>query len=106
VRKFHLDELPQLINILHGDMTFVGPRPIPVWEAERAWCIPCHDLRTRVLPGLTGWAQIHQGYCATIEEMRERLCYDLFYLKHMSFSLDLWIFVRTVKILVLGRGAR
>jgi sugar transferase (PEP-CTERM system associated) len=107
LRKVHLDELPQLYNILRGDMYFVGPRPfVPTQEAEYADKIPYYNLRWVVKPGATGWAQIKRGYCATIEENAEKLEYDLYYIKNMSIGFDLMIVFHTLKAVILGRGGR
>ncbi len=107
LRRFRIDELPQLINILRGDMHFVGPRPFPpTLEAEYAGQIPFYEQRWNVTPGATGWAQIHKGYCASTEDNADKLAYDLFYIRHLSPGLDLVILFETVKILLLGRGAR
>jgi sugar transferase (PEP-CTERM system associated) len=107
LRKSRLDELPQLYNILRGDMHFVGPRPfVPDQEQELVKAIPLYNQRWNVKPGATGWAQINRGYCATIEDNTDKLAYDLFYIKNMSISLDLLIMFKTMKILVLGRGGR
>lgn len=107
LRKTRLDELPQLYNILRGDMYFVGPRPfVPSQEEECARKIPFYRQRWTVKPGATGWAQVNRGYCATVEDNEEKLAYDLFYIKNVSIGLDLLILFRTVKILLLGRGAR
>jgi exopolysaccharide biosynthesis polyprenyl glycosylphosphotransferase len=107
LRRTRLDELPQLWNILRGDMSFVGPRPF-AWEEERKWAreIPFYNRRWCVKPGVTGWAQIRRGYCATREDNVEKLSYDLFYVKNLSFGLDLLILFETTKILLQGRGAR
>jgi sugar transferase (PEP-CTERM system associated) len=107
LRKSRLDELPQLYNILCGDMHFVGPRPfVPDQEQELVKAIPLYNQRWNVKPGATGWAQINRGYCATIADNTDKLAYDLFYIKNMSISLDLLIMFKTLKILVLGRGGR
>jgi exopolysaccharide biosynthesis polyprenyl glycosylphosphotransferase len=107
LRRSRLDELPQLYNILRGDMHFVGPRPfVPDQEEELVKAIPFYNQRWNVKPGATGWAQINRGYCATIDDNAEKLAYDLFYIKNMSISLDLLILFKTLKILVLGRGGR
>jgi exopolysaccharide biosynthesis polyprenyl glycosylphosphotransferase len=107
LRRTRLDELPQLWNILRGDMSFVGPRPFAC-EEESEWArqIPFYSRRWSVKPGVTGWAQIRRGYCATREDNVEKLAYDLFYVKNHSFGLDLLILVHTTKILLQGRGAR
>lgn len=107
IRRNRLDELPQLFNILRGDLHVVGPRPfVPEQEQELAAHIPYYGVRWMVQPGATGWAQIHRGYCATREDNAEKLAFDLFYIKHLSLSLDGLILFQTLKILLLGRGAR
>ncbi|MGH9865135.1 MAG: sugar transferase [Candidatus Acidiferrales bacterium] len=107
LRRTRLDELPQLINILRGDMYFVGPRPfVPNQEQECLEKIPYYRQRWAVKPGATGWAQINRGYCATIEDNTEKLAYDLFYIKNISLGLDLLIMFQTIKILLLSRGSR
>jgi len=107
LRRTRWDELPQLYNIFRGDMDFVGPRPfLPTLEAEYARRIPFYSQRWSEKPGATGWAQVHRGYCTTVEDNAEKLSYDLFYIKNMSVGLDLLILFQTVKILLLGRGAR
>lgn len=107
LRRTRLDELPQLFNIIKGDMAFVGPRPfVPEQEEECAAKIPFYRERWLVKPGATGWAQINRGYNATLEDNREKLAYDLFYIKNVSIGLDLFILFSTVKILLLGRGGR
>lgn len=107
LRKTRLDELPQLYNILRGDMSLVGPRPfVPEQELALAEQIPFYRHRWTVASGATGWAQVHRGYCATLEDNEEKLAYDLFYIRNMSLGLDLLILFQTVKILILGRGGR
>jgi sugar transferase (PEP-CTERM system associated) len=107
LRRTRVDELPQLFNIVKGDMAFVGPRPfVPEQEEECAAQIPFYQERWLVKPGATGWAQINRGYNATLEDNREKLAYDLFYIKNVSFGLDLFIMFSTIKILLLGRGGR
>jgi sugar transferase (PEP-CTERM system associated) len=107
LRRCRLDETPQLYNILLGHMYFVGPRPfVPYQELELARQIPLYTQRWTVKPGATGWAQVKRGYCATLEDNNEKLAYDLFYIKNMSLGLDLVILFRTIKIVLLGRGAR
>ena len=102
LRRFHLDETPQFLNILLGQMSWVGPRPETLALAHHyAQSIPYFELRGIVRPGITGWAQINQGYARTPEEMRVKLEYDLYYLKHCSGWLDLMIVLRTV-VIVLG----
>jgi sugar transferase (PEP-CTERM system associated) len=107
IRRCRVDELPQLYNILRGDMHFVGPRPFALEEEhELAEKIPFYRQRWAVRPGATGWAQIQRGYCATLEDNVDKLAYDLFYIKNMSVGLDLLVILQTLKILLLGRGAR
>lgn len=107
LRRTRIDELPQLFNIVKGDMSFVGPRPfVPEQEMECAEKIPFYKERWLVKPGATGWAQINRGYNANLEDNREKLSYDLFYIKNVSFGLDLYIMFSTIKILLLGRGGR
>lgn len=107
IRRCRLDELPQLWNIARGDLHIVGPRPfVPEQEFELAEQIPFYRLRWGVQPGATGWAQVQRGYCATREDNAEKLAFDLFYIKHQSLGLDLFIVLQTFKILLLGRGAR
>jgi sugar transferase (PEP-CTERM system associated) len=107
MRKTRLDEIPQLWNVLRGDMGFVGPRPErPEFVEQLSNKIAYYDLRHVIRPGLTGWAQVRYQYGATIAQSREKLEYDLYYVKHMSLSLDLLIIFETVKTILLGRGAR
>jgi lipopolysaccharide/colanic/teichoic acid biosynthesis glycosyltransferase len=107
LRRSRLDELPQFINVLKGDMSWVGPRPEAL-ELERSYVrdIPHFALRSIIRPGITGWAQINQGYAHDHDEMRSKLEYDLFYLKHCSLWLDLVIVLRTFAVLFGGVGAR
>ncbi|MFZ0465053.1 MAG: sugar transferase [Candidatus Acidiferrales bacterium] len=107
LRRTRIDELPQVFNILKGDMYFIGPRPfVQNQEMECVEKIPYYRQRWSVKPGATGWAQINRGYCATIEDNTEKLEYDLFYIKNISIGLDLLIMFRTLKILLLSRGSR
>jgi exopolysaccharide biosynthesis polyprenyl glycosylphosphotransferase len=107
LRRTRVDELPQLFNIVKGDMAFVGPRPfVPEQEEACAAQIPFYRERWLVKPGATGWAQINRGYNVTMEDNRDKLAYDLFYIKNVSFGLDLFIMFSTIKILLLGRGGR
>jgi exopolysaccharide biosynthesis polyprenyl glycosylphosphotransferase len=107
LRRFRLDELPQLLNIVKGDMYFVGPRPfVPDQEAALLHQIPYYRQRWAVRPGATGWAQVHRGYNVSVEDNVEKLSYDLFYIKNVSLGLDLVTMMKTLKILLLGRGGR
>lgn len=105
IRKWRIDEIPQLWNILKGEMSFVGPRPERehfVKQLELA--IPYYRERLTVKPGLTGWAQVCYGYGASEDDAKEKLNYDLFYIKNMSIAMDLMIVMRTVKIVLFGKG--
>ncbi|MFZ3089026.1 MAG: TIGR03013 family XrtA/PEP-CTERM system glycosyltransferase [Nitrospirota bacterium] len=107
IRKTRIDELPQLINVLKGDMSFVGPRPERQFFVEQLIeKIPYYSLRESVKPGVTGWAQICYPYGASEEDAYEKLQYDLYYIKNMSFLLDLTIIFETAKVVLLGRGSR
>ena len=107
LRRTRLDELPQFFNILRGDMHFVGPRPfVPDQEQKCLEKIPYYRQRWVVKPGATGWAQVNRGYNVTIEHNKDKLAYDLFYIKNISIGLDLLILFRTIKILLLGQGSR
>ena len=107
LRKFRIDELPQFWNVLRGDMSFVGPRPErPEFVQALSEKIPFYRQRHCVKPGLTGWAQINHKYGDTIEDTITKLEYDLYYIKHISFSLDMYIILNTLKTVILGRGAQ
>lgn len=102
LRRTHLDELPQLINILKGDISFAGPRPERIELAEQFKTFPHYEMRHIVKPGLTGWAQINYRPSASLEEAREKLCYDLYYIKNRSLFLDLLILIRTIRYFLLS----
>lgn len=105
LRKFYLDELPQLFNILRGDMGLIGPRPEMASNiATMAEHIPYYTVRSTIRPGLTGWAQIKHGYALTQEEVTEKMRYDLYYVKNMSLGFDLRIILGTAKNMLLRRG--
>jgi len=105
LRRTHLDELPQVVNILLGDQSVVGPRPEqPLYVAELRQKIPFYDLRHLVRPGLTGWAQVKYSYGATEMDALEKLQFDFYYLRHQSLGLDLRIVGRTLRSVVGGRG--
>ncbi len=107
LRASRLDEIPQLWCVLKGDMAFVGPRPErPEFVAWLSREVPYYEVRHAVRPGITGWAQVQYKYGNTLEDAREKLQYDLFYIKNASLGLDLFIMFQTVKIVVLGRGAQ
>ena len=107
LRKSRLDEVPQLWNVLRGDMAFVGPRPerpeFVEWLTKE---IPYYPVRHVVRPGITGWAQVRYRYGNTVEDSKEKLQYDLFYIKNISLGLDILIIFQTVKTVLFGRGAR
>jgi sugar transferase (PEP-CTERM system associated) len=107
LRKTRLDELPQLINVLKGEMSLVGPRPErPVFVQELRTQIPYYDLRHSVRPGITGWAQIRFRYGASAEDAHSKLQYDLYYVKNLSLALDARILLETIRVVLLGEGAR
>ena len=107
IRKVRFDEIPQMINVLRGEMSFVGPRPErPVFVQRLQKEIPFYFHRHTVTPGITGWAQICYPYGASKEDALQKLKYDLYYIKHMDPFLDLRIIFQTMKVVFLGRGAR
>ena len=107
LRKLHLDELPQLINVIKGEMRLVGPRPFhPLQVEELESKMPYFGLRHLIKPGITGWAQIRCDYAASIEDRGEVLARDLYYVKHASFLLDILIMLDTIRICVWQKGAR
>lgn len=107
LRAYHLDELPQFINVVRGEMSFVGPRPErPCFVDQLRTAIPYYEERHVVRPGVTGWAQVQYPYGATVADAARKLEYDLFYLKNMSFAFDCAIAVKTLRIVFLGSGSR
>ena len=107
LRKTRIDEIPQLLNVFRGDMSLVGPRPDrPEFVAALKEQIPHYDLRHSVRPGITGWAQILYKYGSSVEDAKEKLRYDLYYIKNASVGIDLLIILNTIKIVLLGRGAK
>jgi len=114
LRRFRLDELPQLINMLRGDMNLVGPRPHPTTNLEllvltarnlsevSGDAIPYYSLRCSVRPGITGWAQVRYRYANSLEQEVEKIRYDFYYLKHLSVWLDIRILVETIRIIISG----
>ncbi|HEX6629027.1 MAG TPA: sugar transferase [Gemmatimonadaceae bacterium] len=106
LRKVRLDELPQLYNVLRGDMNVVGPRPErPSIFAELRKTIPEYQMRQRVRPGITGWAQVNQSYDANIDDVKQKVAYDLEYIGRQSVSEDLRIMLKTLPVMLFGRGA-
>jgi exopolysaccharide biosynthesis polyprenyl glycosylphosphotransferase len=107
LRRFRCDELPQLWNVLRGEMTLVGPRPErPELVSELARAVPYYDSRHLARPGITGWAQVYAPYGASVDDALRKLSYDLYYLKHCSISTDFGIMLRTASVMIGGRGAR
>lgn len=107
LRKTRLDELPQLLNVFLGELSFVGPRPErPEFYQMLSERIPLFSTRLLVRPGITGWAQIRQGYAASVEECRTKLEYDLYYVQHMSPALDLHVLTNTAALMFRGNGGR
>jgi exopolysaccharide biosynthesis polyprenyl glycosylphosphotransferase len=105
LRQIHLDEIPQLINILKGDMSLIGPRPErPVFVQKLSQEIPLYQRRLKVRPGLTGWAQVKQKYDETIDDVKKKVQYDLFYIENMSLRMDFKIMLNTAYHVLLGRG--
>jgi exopolysaccharide biosynthesis polyprenyl glycosylphosphotransferase len=107
IRKLRIDEIPQMFNVLKGDMSFVGPRPErPEFVQTLTTKIPYFELRHSVKPGITGWAQICYPYSDNEQGSMEKLQYDLYYIKHMSVVFDLQIIFETLKVVFWGNGAR
>ena len=107
MRRTRIDELPQLLNVLRGEMSIVGPRPErPHFVNQLNELIPFNADRTRVKPGITGWAQVNYPYGASVEDARQKLSYDLYYVKHRNLWLDLRILVATVRVILFQEGAR
>ena len=105
IRKCHIDELPQIANVLRGDMSFIGPRPErPEFTAALARALPHYHCRHLIRPGITGWAQVHCQYAASVEEARVKLEYDLYYLRHRSAALNLLILAKTARVALFGLG--
>jgi lipopolysaccharide/colanic/teichoic acid biosynthesis glycosyltransferase len=107
IRGTRIDELPQLVNVLRGEMSLVGPRPErPHFVEQLDRAIPFYRQRAYVKPGVTGWAQINFPYGASVEDAREKLSYDLYYVKHRSVLLDAFILLATIRVVLLREGAR
>ena len=107
IRRTHLDELPQFWNVLRGEMSFVGPRPeqVPItWKLRQL--TPYYSFRHSVRPGITGWAQIHNGYCGSDEDSLKKLEYDLYYVQHMSLPMDISIVFHTIFVVLTAQGSR
>lgn len=107
IRRPRIDEIPQVINVLKGDMSFIGPRPERPYFVDRLHReIPLYDLRHRVQPGITGWAQVNYPYGASIEDAKRKLAYDLYYVKNHDAVLDLVILLQTVRVILFSQGGR
>lgn len=107
IRATRLDEFPQVLNVLFGDMSFIGPRPErPVFVEQLRKEIPFYDIRHRVQPGITGWAQVSYRYGASREDAKKKLCYDLYYVKNNDTVLDLAILLQTVRVILFAHGGR
>ncbi len=107
IRRWRLDEIPQVLNVLKGDMSFVGPRPERSYFVEMLRReIPFYDLRLSIKPGITGWAQIKYPYGASKEDALEKMKYDLYYIKNLSLFIDFVIIFETIKVMLSGKGAR
>jgi lipopolysaccharide/colanic/teichoic acid biosynthesis glycosyltransferase len=107
LRLTRLDELPQLVNVIRNDMSIVGPRPErPYFVAQLIKEIPFYVERLSVKPGITGWAQVTYKYADTLEKNQEKLLADIFYIKNMSLSLDMWIFFMTIWTIIKEKGAQ
>lgn len=107
LRKFRIDEIPQMWNVLKGDISFIGPRALIPEEVEHfEKIIPFFGFRHNVKPGITGWAQVNYKHGAKVEDAFEKLQYDLYYIKNLSLLLDLYIILKTIKVVIWGKGAR
>jgi lipopolysaccharide/colanic/teichoic acid biosynthesis glycosyltransferase len=107
IRRTRIDELPQLVNVLRGEMSFVGPRPErPEFVGMLTEQIPFYAVRHSVKPGITGWAQVRYSYGANVEQAVKKLEYDLYYVKNHTLLLDLLILLETVRVVMLAEGAR
>src|SRR5690606_5780356 len=107
IRRVRIDEIPQLYNVLRGEMSLIGPRPEQTsFATDFAREIPFYNNRHNVRPGITGWAQINNGYAAGTEETLEKLQYDLYYVRHLSVWFDALIAWRSIRTVVSGSGAR
>jgi sugar transferase (PEP-CTERM system associated) len=105
IRKYRIDELPQLLNVFRGEMSFIGPRPErPQFVEQLIKDIPYYNQRHNVKPGLAGWAQLNYPYGASVEDSMEKLKFDLYYVKHQSMMLDILILIRTVEVVLFGKG--
>ncbi len=107
IRKLRIDELPQIFNVLKGEMSFVGPRPERPYFVEHLCAeIPYYNARHSIKPGITGWAQVRYRYGASVKDAIEKLQYDLYYVKNHSLFLDIIIIIDTIEVVILGKGGR
>jgi lipopolysaccharide/colanic/teichoic acid biosynthesis glycosyltransferase len=107
IRKLRIDELPQILNVLRGDMSFVGPRPErPFFVEQLGSKIPYYGARHSIKPGITGWAQVRYPYGASLDDAVEKLQYDLYYVKNHTLFLDIMVLIETVQVVLWGKGAR
>ena len=107
IRKYRIDELPQLVNVLKGDMSLVGPRPErPFFVDQLTQSVPFYAARHSVKPGLTGWAQVRYHYGATLDDAANKLHFDLYYVKNHTLFLDLVVLFETIVVVVTGKGAQ
>jgi lipopolysaccharide/colanic/teichoic acid biosynthesis glycosyltransferase len=107
IRKLRIDEMPQLINVLRGDMSLVGPRPErPYFVDSLTREIPFYAARHSIKPGITGWAQVRYHYGASVDDAMQKLQYDLYYVKNHSLLLDIVILFDTISVVITGEGAR
>ncbi len=107
MRRYRIDELPQLMNVLRGDMSMVGPRPErPEFIGRLSRDVPYYAYRLAVKPGITGWAQVKFRYGATVQDAAEKLQYDLYYIKNRTLALDIFIVIKTVKTVLMRKGGQ
>jgi lipopolysaccharide/colanic/teichoic acid biosynthesis glycosyltransferase len=107
IRKTRIDELPQILNVMSGDMAFVGPRPErPEFVRELKETVPYYEKRHCVKPGITGWAQMNYPYGACLKDTFNKLEFDLYYVKHQSLFLDFLVLLQTAEVILFGKGAR
>jgi lipopolysaccharide/colanic/teichoic acid biosynthesis glycosyltransferase len=107
LRKLRIDELPQLINVLRGEMSLVGPRPErPCFVGQLKDQIRFYDVRHCIKPGLTGWAQVRYSYGSSVEDAQRKLQFDLYYVKNHTLALDILILVETIRVVLFGEGAQ
>jgi lipopolysaccharide/colanic/teichoic acid biosynthesis glycosyltransferase len=107
IRKFRIDELPQILNVIRGEMSFVGPRPErPFFVKQLNEEIPYYNVRHSIKPGITGLAQVRYQYGASVEDAVQKLQYDLYYVKNNSLFLDMLILIETLQVILFGKGGR